>query len=146
MPTAGECLSILQRLRGAAKMGSASLEGRKMGNNLKELTSVEELKQVITESNDKPVLLFKHSLTCPISARAFRELQTFLDGADAQLGYTLITVQKARPVSNEAASTLGVKHETPQAILIRNGREVWNASHFDITADSLRRAIRNHSD
>jgi bacillithiol system protein YtxJ len=112
-----------------------------MARNLKELKSVEELDKAISESTGKDVLLFKHSLTCPISARAFRELESFLDEADTRASYALITVQAARAVSNEAAARLGVKHETPQAILIRDGRQVWNASHFDITAGSLKRAL-----
>jgi bacillithiol system protein YtxJ len=49
----------------------------------------------------------------------------------------LITVQSHRHLANEAAARLGVRHETPQAILLRNGRPVWSASHFRITKDKL---------
>jgi bacillithiol system protein YtxJ len=40
-------------------------------------------------------------------------------------------------VSDAAAQRLGIRHETPQAILLRDGRVVWNASHFRITAIEL---------
>ncbi|HKY03649.1 MAG TPA: bacillithiol system redox-active protein YtxJ [Blastocatellia bacterium] len=109
---------------------------------LKELKSVSELDQALSESKEKPVLLFKHSTTCPISARAFREFKSHLNAADPNVSYRMITVQTARPVSNEVAQRLQVQHETPQAILIRDGREIWNASHFAITTAALEDAIR----
>lgn len=116
-----------------------------MSGNLKELFSVEELDQALEESRVRPVLLFKHSLTCPISSRAYRQLESYLDHADPSTSYKLITVQTARSVSDDAASRLNVQHQSPQAILVRNGREIWNASHSEITESSLAEAIRNAS-
>ena len=107
-----------------------------------EITSVEELNQLLIESNTRPVMLFKHSSECPISSRALREFESFIETAPDGLSCRLITVQTARRVSDEAASRLDVDHETPQAILIRNGRSVWNASHFGITLDSLTEALQ----
>ena len=112
-------------------------------DGLEELENIKQLDHALEESRERPVLLFKHSLTCPISTRAFRELQTYLDNADPRISYKLITVQTARSVSDEAASRLRLEHESPQAILVRHGRELWNASHSDITAESLDQAIRN---
>jgi bacillithiol system protein YtxJ len=112
-------------------------------SNLEELKSVQELEQALDESRERPVLFFKHSLTCSISTRAFNELQSYLDNADPRASYKLINVQSARMVSDQAASKLKLEHQSPQAILVRNGRELWNASHFEITASSLAEAIRN---
>jgi len=113
-----------------------------MAETLNELQSIEAFDRALDESRQRPVLFFKHSLTCPISARAYRELQSYLENAEPQVSYQLITVQTARAVSNEAASRLGVRHESPQAILVRDGREVWNASHFDITAARLEEVVK----
>ena len=113
-----------------------------MGERLNELESVEDFTLALEESAKRPVLLFKHSVTCSISVRAFDQLQSYLEQADSRLSYNLITVQTARDISDLAASTLRVTHESPQAILVRNGREVWNASHFDITRSALDEAIR----
>ena len=112
-----------------------------MDKTLDELRTLEELDQALSESAEHPVLLFKHSLTCPISTRAFREFQTYLEAADSRVTYKLITVQTARQVSGNAADRLGVTHQSPQAILVKNGASVWNASHFDITSESIGRAI-----
>jgi bacillithiol system protein YtxJ len=112
---------------------------------LVEMQSIEEFNQALQESFKRPVLLFKHSLTCPISSRAFYELQAYLNKPDGNVSYRLITVQNAHQVSSEIASMLHLDHQSPQAILVRNGREVWNASHSSITASSLEEAIRNIS-
>ena len=117
-----------------------------MRNNLKELRTLEELKSALEESSDRAVLLFKHSLTCPISARAYNEFQSYLGEADSSVSYNLITVQTARNVSNEVAARLKLTHQSPQAILVRNGRKVWDASHSDITAAALAHAIEQLSD
>ena len=115
-------------------------------DNLKELRTIEDLSRALEQSSEMPVLLFKHSLTCPISARAFNEFRSFLEQADARVSYNLITVQTARSVSNEVVARLKIGHESPQAILVRDGREVWNASHFAINASALAQAIRSISD
>jgi len=111
-------------------------------DNLEELNSIQELDEALDESQNRPVLFFKHSLTCSISTHAFGELKSYLNKADPRISYKLITVQTARSVSNEAASRLHLDHQSPQAILVRNGRELWNASHYDITASALEKAIR----
>ena len=113
-----------------------------MGSNFKDINTLEELEGVLAESSKRPALLFKHSVACPISFRAFREFESFLESADPGVAYGLITVQTARPVSDEAATRLRLRHETPQAILVDNGREVWNASHHAITSESLQEAVR----
>jgi len=117
-----------------------------MTEQLKELHTIADLDAALAESRERPVLLFKHSTTCPISARAFREFNAYLEQADQRARYHLITVQTARAVSNETATRLRVEHHSPQAILVRNGREVWHDSHFGITASSLAAAIKGNAD
>lgn len=107
------------------------------------LLSVSELDDLVARSRESPVLLFKHSLTCPISGAAFREYQRFLadrPGDDATV-YALIEVQNAREVSNEVARRTGVRHESPQALLLRDGAVAWHASHGSIRSASLAAAV-----
>ena len=108
---------------------------------MKNLVDITALDAAIAESRERPVLLFKHSRYCGISCGALDELNAHLAEASAEASYNLITVQSHRDVSNEASTRLGVRHETPQAILLRDGRPVWNASHFRITADALSRVL-----
>ena len=57
----------------------------------------------------------------------------------------MIVVQTARNVSREVEARTGVRHESPQAIVLRNGAAVWNASHFDITAEAVTEALKAHT-
>jgi bacillithiol system protein YtxJ len=92
------------------------------------------LDELIARSHESPVILFKHSLTCPISARAYREMQQY-EGEVA-----LVVVQRAREVSRAVETVTGVQHESPQLIILRDGKPAWSASHFDITADVVAQA------
>lgn len=106
------------------------------------LNDVQSLDAAIAESVDRPVLLFKHSRYCGVSCEALDELQSHIDGsADGKVSYRMITVQTHRPVSDAVAQRLGLRHETPQAILLRDGKVIWNASHFRITATQLDQAL-----
>jgi bacillithiol system protein YtxJ len=101
------------------------------------LSHIDELDAAIAESLDRPVLLFKHSRTCGVSAEALDELQVHVERSAAQAAYKLITVQSHRRLSDELTARFGIRHETPQAILLRDGVPVWTASHFRITAHQL---------
>lgn len=99
------------------------------------------LEAAIAESSVRPVLIFKHSRTCGISCEAYDVLHDHLVDAEADASYHVITVQSHRRVSDEAEARLGVRHQTPQVILLRDGVPVWNASHFRITAEALKRVL-----
>jgi bacillithiol system protein YtxJ len=108
---------------------------------LTHLHDLDALHAAIEESRERPVLLFKHSRTCGISCEALDELRAHLEQGPPSASCKVITVQSHRHVSDEAAARLGVRHETPQAILLRDGKPVWKASHFRITADALSQAL-----
>ena len=108
---------------------------------LKTLLDTAALEAAIAESRERPVVIFKHSRTCGISCEAFDELHAHLADAQADASYHLITVQSHRRVSDEAEVRLGVRHQTPQVILLKDGVPVWNASHFRITATELSRVL-----
>jgi bacillithiol system protein YtxJ len=113
---------------------------------LKALGGLDELDRVLAASSDRPLLLFKYSATCGTSAEALDELVAHLNESPADATYAIVTVQTHRDVSNAVASKLGVRHETPQALLIRDGRVVWSASHFRVTAAALEKALQEAID
>jgi bacillithiol system protein YtxJ len=94
------------------------------------------LEQLFARSHEGPVILFKHSNACPISARAYRQMES------VKSPVALVVVQKSRDVSREVEERTGVRHETPQALVLRDGRVVWSATHFDVTADAVERAMQ----
>jgi len=112
-----------------------------MHPNLTTLDGLEKLDQLLTASETRPLLLFKHSYTCGASAEALDELVTHLNTGPSDALYAMVTVQTHRAVSNAVTRKLGIRHETPQALLIRDGRVVWSASHFRVTARAVEDAI-----
>lgn len=110
-------------------------------NELKPVVDIAALEAAIAESRERPVVLFKHSRSCGISCEALEELYSHLEDRPGGAGYHMITVQSHRRVSDETALRLGVRHETPQVIVLKDGQPVWNASHFRITAAELKRVL-----
>lgn len=110
-------------------------------SKLKSLADIAALDEAIAESNRRPVLLFKHSRTCGISCEAYDQLHAHLSESSADAAYGLITVQTHRRVADEVTTRLGIRHESPQAILLKEGGVVWHGSHFRITADVLNRLM-----
>jgi len=85
------------------------------------------------------VVLFKHSPICPTSTRALAEWERFCrDVPDSTRLFVDVIADRA--VARGIAAECGVAHESPQAIVFRDGAAVWSASHFDITAEDLARA------
>lgn len=111
-----------------------------MSGWLRELTTVEELDLVLEAPGDRPVVLFKHSRTCGTSAMAYDELLALADAA-MPATVCLVVVQTSRPVSNAIEARFGIRHESPQAIVVHGGRVVWHASHFRVSADAIQRAV-----
>jgi bacillithiol system protein YtxJ len=85
-------------------------------------------------------LLFKHSLVCPASVVAFRRYEAFLAEHPAT-PTAWIDVIEQRPLAREVAARTGVRHESPQALLLRDGAVAWHASHGAITERSLAAAL-----
>jgi bacillithiol system protein YtxJ len=106
------------------------------------LHDVESVDAAIAESRERPVLLFKHSRYCGVSCEALDELQSHMGSqSESTAAYKMVTVQTHRSVSDAIAQRLGIRHETPQAILLRDGKAVWNASHFRITSNELNQIV-----
>ena len=102
------------------------------------VTDAEGLEELFALSHSQPVILFKHSTTCPISAAAYEQMESY-GGAVA-----LIIVQRARDISRRIESQTGLRHESPQAIILRNGQAVWSASHWNITTAAVKDAVSSH--
>ena len=107
---------------------------KSMKARFNEIHTTEELDSIIEKSNEQSVILFKHSTTCPISHGVYKEVSN----ADADIN--LIVIQNARSVSTALADKTGIRHESPQAIVLKNGEVVYHASHYDITASD----VENH--
>ena len=115
------------------------VEGMGMGKSFFKIDNRETLDKLITDSKTQPIVIFKHSNACGISSAAYREMEKF----EGQVN--LLEVQSARDVSHELADLTGIRHETPQVIVLKDGKAVWNASHFDVKASAVSRAVESHT-
>jgi len=107
---------------------------------VQELVTRADADAMLAASHDAPVYLLKHSIACPISARGQMEFVGLEGDADPPL-YAVV-VQYARDVSTYLAEQLHVRHETPQAILIRDGEAVDVKNHSAIRLASLRKTAQ----
>lgn len=105
-----------------------------MPARFKPVSGVDELNEVIEQSNEDTVVLFNHDPWCPISARALHQMEA----VDREIA--MVDVSRERSVTREIASRTGVRHESPQVIVVRNGDVIWSASHWDIVTDAVERA------
>lgn len=112
-----------------------------MHPDLTPIHHIDELDRALVESRHRPLMLFKHSYSCGVSAEALDELLAHLAEKRDNVRYAIVTVQTHRHVSNAIAAKLGVRHETPQALLVQDGRVVWSASHFRVNANALMKAL-----
>jgi bacillithiol system protein YtxJ len=110
-----------------------------MGNRFFKIDDRATLDNLLTDSKQRPIIVFKHSNACSISSRAYREMEK----VEGQVN--ILEVQSAREISRELANLTGVRHETPQVIVLRDGKAVWNASHFDVQAAAVTKAVESHS-
>ncbi|MDQ3109196.1 MAG: bacillithiol system redox-active protein YtxJ [Bacteroidota bacterium] len=101
--------------------------------NWKNLTSIAQLDELVATSETTPVLIFKHSDRCNICHVALNRLERNWKDADNEnvIPYFL-DLLKHRDVSNAIAERFGITHESPQVLLIRNGKCFYSATHSDI--------------
>lgn len=103
------------------------------------LTTIDQLNTALEASHHKPLLLFKHSTRCPISANAYQQVMSYLeDEPNESVDYGIIYVVEDRPTSLEAAVLTGLKHESPQVMLVKDKKPVWHTSHSYITSRALK--------
>lgn len=103
--------------------------------NWQDLHSTDQLSEIDALSAEAPVLIFKHSTRCSISAAAKSRLDRGWDQAPLRSYY--LDLLQFRPVSNAIADRYGVEHESPQVLIIRNGKSVYQASHIEIRPEAI---------
>lgn len=107
------------------------------------LSAEEQLVEIQKRSYDadvKGIVLFKHSTRCGISSMAKSRLERYGD-LDAPAYY--LDLLQYRTISNEIARTYGIEHQSPQILVIRNGKCIYTASHSEIDFQSIQDVLNN---
>ena len=112
--------------------------------NWKELRALDQLEEIRKESAEKPIVIFKHSTRCSISRMTLDRLQRqWNDKVLPQVSVFYLDLLEFRNVSNAVAEQFNVEHQSPQLLLISNGKSVLDLSHFEIDFDPIKNAILN---
>jgi bacillithiol system protein YtxJ len=102
-----------------------------------ELTDLGQLNEIMDLSHQQPVIIFKHSTRCSISRMALKQFENEFDLEGSVTPYFLDLLNH-RDISNEIATRFEVYHQSPQLLLIKEGKSVYDASHSDIDAVELK--------
>lgn len=122
--------------------GSSDEENTQSNSKIgwKSLVDLGQLNEIVDLSNEKPVAIFKHSTRCSISRMALKHFENEFDLEDKIAPYFLDLLNH-HAISNEIAVRFGVEHQSPQILLIKNGKAIFAASHSDIDAKFLERFV-----
>jgi bacillithiol system protein YtxJ len=102
------------------------------------LENTEQLETIKQESVHLPVLIFKHSTRCSISDAALSRIERqWHESYFERMKLFYLDLIAFRPVSNAVAQLFGIEHQSPQVLLIKDGKCVYHASHFDIQMEDI---------
>ncbi len=108
-----------------------------------ELTTAEQLEQIKEASKNAPVLIFKHSTACSTSNMVINRLERSWKEEEMKTMPTYyLDLLSYRQISNAIAEQFNVRHESPQVLIIRDGKMIYNGSHFEINYPSLQQVIQ----
>jgi bacillithiol system protein YtxJ len=102
------------------------------------LDKMEQFDEIDEISATKSVVIFKHSTRCSISRMALKQFETEFQFPEEKINWYLLDLLNHRDLSNEIASRYHVVHQSPQIVVIRNGKAVFNESHDSISAEDLK--------
>jgi len=110
--------------------------------NWNRLDNLETLEGIINESEKSPVMIFKHSTSCSISAMALNRLERSWNESEMEeVKVYYLDLLAHRDISSTIAEKFGVAHQSPQVLLIKNGKCVYDDSHMGISYQNLKSGV-----
>ncbi len=101
------------------------------------LKTSESVQQVIDRSGSKAQVIFKHSPSCAVSFFAKRNLDSAEIMNNSEFDLSTIDVISERALSRELAELTGVRHESPQLLILKNKKVIWHDSHNGVNAENV---------
>lgn len=106
-----------------------------------DLTDLKQLDEIVEESSQIPVIIFKHSTRCGISRMAIKGFEKEYGISSDKAKPYYLDLLSHRDISAAIAEKFGVYHESPQLLLIKDGKAVYHESHGGISAGALQDKI-----
>ncbi|MBD8081729.1 bacillithiol system redox-active protein YtxJ [Chryseobacterium caseinilyticum] len=102
------------------------------------IESENDLTKAIETSENKTVAIFKHSTRCFISKTVLKNFEAELrENENAEAEFYFLDLIAYRAISNKIADDFGVRHESPQLLVLENGSVKNSASHQDISISQI---------
>lgn len=120
---------------------SNASEDKKPNLNWILLDDINLLGKIKEASNNKPVLIFKHSTRCGVSRMALKNFEKSYDIESEMLDLYFLDLLQFRDISNEIISVFNIQHQSPQAIVIYKEKVVYHDSHYGISVEEIKKAI-----
>lgn len=111
--------------------------------NWEVLEDESQLATLIQQSYEKPVAIFKHSISCGTSAMIKHQLETQWEFSADELSFFYLDLINRRSLSNKVAEVFKVVHQSPQIILLKDGEVTFHTSHLMISTKAIRKAIKS---
>lgn len=106
--------------------------------NWQKLTHIDQLEALNRASEEKPVLIFKHSTRCSISSMTLNRLLRHWKFEDSdRIEPYFLDLIAYREVSNAVATDYGIPHASPQVLVLKSGQVVYSDSHFGISYEGI---------
>lgn len=105
-----------------------------------ELKNEVQLQEIKEKSQEKPQVIFKHSTRCSISSMAKGRLERANAPEDADFYYLDLIMY--RDISNRVASVFNVYHESPQVLVIKEGKCIYDESHGGISMAEIKEQLQ----
>lgn len=112
-------------------------EGSEKNPLWKYIQSEEDLNKAIENSFTSKIAIFKHSTSCFISKTVLKNFEKEIENSDHKAELYFLDLLAHRSISNKIASDLNIRHESPQLLVIENGKVINSASHQHISADQI---------
>jgi bacillithiol system protein YtxJ len=103
----------------------------------------EEQLEEISEAK-KPQVILKHNTTCPISKGVLRSLNEEASTLPADTPFYILDILTYRNISDTIEKKFSVPHESPQLLLIKDGKCTYNQSLYNITPEETVQAIHEN--
>lgn len=101
------------------------------------ITSEEDVTMAIENSYNNKIAVFKHSTSCFISKTVLKNLEKEIENINQKIDFYYLDLLAYRSISNKIAEDFGIRHESPQLLVIEKGKVISNASHQDISISQI---------
>lgn len=126
-------MSFLNKIFGSKNVGQTL--------NWKVLDDKMQIDHAIEASNQKPVVIFKHSTRCGISRMVLNQFQNNADFDEDRVLLLYLDLLAHRDISDEISNRFGILHQSPQLIILRNEEVVHHSSHSAIVPSAVEQVL-----